>query len=91
MADNTRCRSMPTLRHALGNFEEPEFDRGPVFNVKRRVICGIVVRGGTNLDVCAVLYVACSTLRICRPPFVMVGQSLLSETDHQTLEGTENV
>jgi hypothetical protein len=63
MTDDTRSMHDPTLRRALGKFEEPEFadvvglSGSPVFNVTRRAISGIVVRGGLSADVCTLWYV----------------------------------
>jgi hypothetical protein len=63
MADDTPSSNDPTLRRAIGKFDNPEFtdvlglSGSPVFNVTQRALCGMVVRGAMNADVCTLWYV----------------------------------
>jgi len=63
MADNTATGNDPTLRRAIGKFDKPEFEDvvglsgSPVFNVTQRALCGMVVRGAMNEEVCTLWYV----------------------------------
>jgi hypothetical protein len=63
IVDETPSIYDPTLRRALGKFDKPEFtdvlglSGSPVFNVTQRTLCGMVVRGAMNADVCTLWYV----------------------------------
>lgn len=63
MADDTPSSNDPTLRRAIGKFEKPEFSDvlglsgSPAFNVTSRALCGMVVRGAMNGDLCRLWYV----------------------------------
>jgi hypothetical protein len=53
----------PTLRQAVALYEAPQFDSvaglsgAPVFNEVSQKLCGMVVRGGIEEDVCAIRYI----------------------------------
>jgi hypothetical protein len=59
---------LTTLRRAIGKFDKPEFtdvlslSGGPVFNVTQRALCGMVMRGAMNADVCTLWYVDMSDI-----------------------------
>jgi hypothetical protein len=61
--DNTDTSHDPTLRRAIGKFDEPEFSEvqgmsgSPVFNVTKNGLCGVVVRGSLNAGECTIRYV----------------------------------
>jgi hypothetical protein len=63
MVDDTPFSSDPTLRRAKGKFDRPEFadvvglSGSPVFNVTQSAVCGMVVRGAMNADVCTLWYI----------------------------------
>ena len=63
VVDDTPSSNDPTLRRAIGKFEKPDFadvlglSGSPVFNVTRRALCGMVVRGAMITDVCTLWYV----------------------------------
>lgn len=63
IADDTPSSNDPTLRRAIGKFDKPEFtdvlglSGSPVFNVTQCALCGMVVRGAMNADVCTLWYV----------------------------------
>ena len=58
-----RASSDPTLRQAMAVYEAPQFDSvtglsgAPVFNEGSHQLCGMVVRGGMEGDVCAIHYI----------------------------------
>ncbi len=63
VTDNTEKSHDPTLRSAIGKFDRPKFSevRGlsgsPVFNVTKRALCGVVVRGSLDAGECTIRYV----------------------------------
>jgi hypothetical protein len=63
MVDDAPSSSDPTLRRAIGKFDNPEFadvlglSGSPVFNVTQRGLCGMVVRGAMNAEMCTLWYV----------------------------------
>ena len=63
VADHGPSENDPTLRRAIGKFDNSEIDdvRGlsgsPVLNVSREALCGMVVRGGIEAGVCSLWYV----------------------------------
>jgi hypothetical protein len=60
---DTGPSSDPTLRQAAALYEAPQFDSvkglsgAPVFNETSQRLCGMVVRGGIEGDVCIIRYI----------------------------------
>jgi Trypsin-like peptidase domain len=60
---DTGHSSDPTLRQAMAVYEAPQFDSvtglsgAPVFNELSHKLCGMVVRGGIEGDVCMIRYI----------------------------------
>ncbi len=63
MIDDTVTSHDPTLRQAIGKFDRPEIESveglsgSPVFNLTRRALCGMVVRGSIDKHMCTLRYV----------------------------------